>query len=152
MVQKGVDTNQRFTYADNSRSALGYHLATRAYLNDIFHFQFAFPVAAPVVTVHMFGGAGATTTLNFRMDACDCTETYNTHTASWQNAGLALDTSGALTLFCHNIQANLTGAGVTAGDLIGLEMEVSALSGVSWFYLVGLCVENANFCVLHQPR
>lgn len=151
MTEKSQDANERFTYQDNTLVALGYHQAARAYLNDIFHFEFNFAPAAPAITLHMFGAAGALTTLDFRAHGCDCTEIYNTHAVAWQDAGLALDASGALTLFCHVITANLTGAGIGAGDIVGMEVEVSALAGVNWFYMVGLCVENANFCVLHRP-
>lgn len=152
MAEKGLDSHERFIYTDNTLAALGYHEPLRACTADVFAFEFAWPPGTPAATLLMFGDTGATLTLDFRVHACAATEAHNNHEITWQDSGLALDTNGALTLFSHDITANLTSGGVTAGDIPGLEAEVSGLTGVSWFRVVGLKIANANFHVLYTPR
>lgn len=157
MPEKDQDAVERWRYEDDVLVGLGYHMCFRGFeagvagANDIFQWNFAYPVAAATITVHMYGIAGTQVDLDFRVHACDCTEIYNIHTGSFSHNGLALDAGGALTLYCLTIQANLAAMGVTAGDIVGMEMEVSDVTGATWFYLQGLCVQNANFCVLLGP-
>lgn len=154
MPEKDVDPVERWRYDDDLLVGLGFHVCFRGFeaavagQNDIFQWNFTYP-PAPTIIVHMYGVAGCQVDLDFRLHACDCTEIYNIHTGNFSHNGVALDAAGALTLYCLDITADLGAAGVGVGDIVGMEMEVSDVSGANWFYLQGLCVQNAQFCVLH---
>lgn len=138
------DLLDRQVTVDMSAFALGYHAVTFMYVADVIRFRFFLP-AVPVIYIGYFAEAGVTATVSYRAEGCAPTEAFNLNLHTWGPVAHNLVVSGARTLFCYDIWSVLTANGFAAGDWCSLEVEPITIPGGTYFYLMGLQVNDVLY-------
>lgn len=141
MPEQKADGNDRWLLVDNTFISMGYHSGLKAYPNDKFYFEFYIPAAATILLVAT-GALNAACQNKYYANGMAATEPYNQEQYTWGPIAHDLDASGADTCFVYDIGALLLANGFAAGDYVGLTIEVTQVTGVDFYKLIGVRVND----------